>query len=92
MEDAIDGWQTLHWALTGTGPSSVAGTGGPGGEPWYGGDLPDPPPSVTSVNPRTGRKPMSDDWRPRSADVLVLLIQAYLAYVPWLLEHVGGAW
>jgi hypothetical protein len=35
---------------------------------------------------------MSDDWRPRSADVLVLLIQAYLPYVPWLLEHVGGAW
>ncbi|SDJ94962.1 hypothetical protein SAMN05421869_11399 [Nonomuraea jiangxiensis] len=35
---------------------------------------------------------MSDDWRPRSADVLVLLIQAYLAYVPWLLEHVDGAW
>lgn len=33
-----------------------------------------------------------DNWRPRPADVLVLLIEVYLAYVPWLLEHVGRAW
>ncbi|GAA3623764.1 hypothetical protein GCM10022419_131760 [Nonomuraea rosea] len=52
----------------------------------------DPPPRRYGVNPRMGRKPMSGYWRPRSADVLVLLIQAYLTYVPCLLEHVGRAW
>lgn len=34
---------------------------------------------------------MDDDWQLRPVDVLVLLVEAYLAYVPWLLEHVGGA-
>ncbi|MBB3733745.1 hypothetical protein FHR33_009698 [Nonomuraea dietziae] len=34
---------------------------------------------------------MSDE-PPRRWDVLVLLLQIYLVYVPWLLKYVGGAW
>jgi hypothetical protein len=46
---------------------------------------------IPQAGPQNIRRSMSDE-PPRLWDVLVLLVQIYLVYVPWILKYASGAW
>jgi hypothetical protein len=35
---------------------------------------------------------MGEDWRPQPGDILIIVVQVYLVYADWLLQHGAGLW